>query len=270
MALADQLKESGIVAIFVIFVILIIVAIILWIVYKVRRSDLQGVKLTSKVVNLSADDAPYVQSRAKIPATLNGQEFTYSFWVYIVTYAMTSSPKLVFFRGENRAKPSLGNPIVFLEPRTNRMKLKFRTNKVTSAGTIATQGGFVTSTIDYVPLQRWVHVVAVVQDSRISVYLDGELYSVETLYEHVTNDERPLLQGTVGDVVAGYVPTADDAAATEKNDRVNAFVSNMEFFNYALMQTQVSRIYRLGPSNRSWLSWLGFSGYTLRSPFERA
>jgi hypothetical protein len=124
-------------------------------------------------------------------------------------------------------------------------------------------------TIDYVPMQRWLHVVMVVDNKLVTTFIDGEIYSVKTTdeYKMLKEPERDargntithnlIIEKTQGTLYMGkFGPAAPPSS----------YLSNLEFFNYAISINDVKRIYVHGPFSRNFLAMLGISSYGVRSP----
>jgi hypothetical protein len=124
-------------------------------------------------------------------------------------------------------------------------------------------------TIDYVPMQRWLHVVMVVDNKLVTTFIDGEIYSVKT------TDEYKLLKEPERDQRGNMIDHNLIIEKTEGAVNVGKFgpavppgsyLSNLEFFNYAISINDVKRIYTHGPFSKNFLAMLGISSYGVRSP----
>jgi hypothetical protein len=252
---------------FVVLACFVLVIVIVYIVYRMRRGDLQSITLVPHPIKLYNMPSPVTVQAATIPPTLNGQEFSFSFWLYLVEFQPTSEHKLVFMRGGSGADVLGATPVVFLDARTNRLHIAVKSNQapgVSDLGALlqSDTSRYMTAAIDYVPLQRWVNVVMVVQDNLLTVYLDGDMYTVENVFDLApsTADVRPIFAGTSGNATIGSV---SGTAPTK------GFLGKLQFFNYALMVQDVKALYAQGPVPASMLSLLGLSAYGVRSPLYR-
>jgi len=207
-----------------------------------------------------------------------GQEFTYSLWLYLVDYDDSSDDyRMIFMRNETEDELNGANPVVFMDGRTNRMFVALRTNTSlpvsdlselvpSSSGTGGLDtNNFLTGVIEYVPLQRWVNLVIVVQDNLMTLYLDGEMYSVRNVHDlwnpHQSAD-RPILSSTQGDTYVG--PT------TQNSNSIRGFLSGLKYFNHALMADAIQGIYMQGPNYKTFGSRFNFvKKYGLQSPIYR-
>ena len=283
-----RFAESSVLALFIIIVLLLIVVIIVFIVYRLRRSDLQSVRVLAGTLKTFDRGDVYRFDAMKIPATLNGQEYTYSMWIFVAQY-LTADRALVLTRGGSAADISTANPIVSFEKNTNKLNIAVKTTGqpradgstaalrldnlppvLSTAATKRYETVFLTATIDYVPLQRWVHVCFSIQDNLLTIYLDGDIYTVKTLNDMpraseptATDTTRPVFASTSGNVYLGpYTSTGYNATQ-------RAYMAKVEFFNHAVSQTAVRDIYRQGPVTQSLLGRMGLPDYGLRSPVYR-
>jgi len=275
----QALGQSWIVLLVIVAMILI-VFIVLYIVQKVKQTKLQVVPLQQGgLIQMdSRQTVPFVVPSASMALVTNGQEFSYSFWIFLgAGYASTNSPKMVMVRGNTNAYSgntlmisANTNPVIMLDQATNTMYFAVNTTSVTTPMTPAAiisktsngtySSGYLVTSVSYVPIQRWVNMTMVVQSTSLYVYMDGDLYSVATLSDIVSGNANagqvnPILNGTTGDLLIG--------------DNINytpGYISKATFTNYAMTQKDISSAYKTGPNQSSWLSWIGLGNYAVRSP----
>lgn len=129
--------------------------------------------------------------------------------------------------------------------------------------------------IDYVPLQRWVHVTVVVNETintgLMTVYLDGEVVKTvnsDSRYRLSYGKEIPVnfngvfLEGSGKDIYIG-----GDMNSTVGTG-FSGLVSKVRFTNYDLNGREVKDIYIEGPVDNL-TSRLGLPPYGVRSPIYR-
>lgn len=258
----------------IVLVVIVLLVIILYIVRLVLKSSKERTILVKKPFKL--DGSPVTISGSKIVATLNGQEFTYSFWIYLSDeYTTTQNSKRIMMRGGVDGDLTSANPIVFLEPASNKMFLVLQTNK-----SIRSEGGRMANSlnaikdlidtnasnqplhiaIDYIPMQRWVHIALSFQDGILTVYMDGTIYAVKSVEQVKDDSEKlPIVRATTGDVVLG-----------SETDRTAGFLTQLEFYNYFMSQQNIMDLYQRGPSGGGVLRNLfGMDEYGVRNPFYR-
>ena len=260
--------------------LIILIIVIIYTVYRFRQNHLESVSLLDTPMKLyGMTQQKKLKKGSEMSQAGIGQEFTYSLWLYIVDYDDTSSePRLVMVRNDEEDTLENANPIIYMDGRTNRMYISVRTNKsdhnisdlsdlVPSeyrSSSSADDKHYLTATIEYIPLQRWVNVTVVVQDNLLTAYLDGEMYTVRNVHDiwKQNGTNRPIISASAGDVYVG--PTS------QNNDTVRGFISGVKFFNYALMTDAIAGLYTQGPNHKTLASRLGWERrYGFQSPIYR-
>lgn len=271
-----QMKKTGII-ILIVLAMFAIILIVVYIVNLIRKSSMKQVQLLNKIIALdNRQIVPYTIPASTMDVTLRGQEFSYSFWVYLSPhYDATANHKLLFARGNPESEyttfAATANPIIFMHKSTNVMyfamsttEVKDNSNTLQSIVQRNANGQFTSkylvSHIDYVPLQRWVHVVMAVRDSSMTIYMDGDIYSVVNVADipWSSGQVRPIIRGTQGAASIG-----------DPGNPTKGFMSHMEFFNYSLTQDQVKEVYKNGPIRQTLLGRLGLGNYALRAPIYK-
>jgi len=262
----------------IVVVMLIIVFVAMYIVNMFKTNSLKEVKLTDEIVTMdNRMSLPRVILANNITTAMRGQEFSFNFWIYLSeTYDKTTQHKILFQRGNEAvsngtAMPSLLNdktsPIVVMDKDTNKMMIAVNTSNVKAGMTLTDifqkdpttkryKGPYLITSIDYVPLQRWVNVTISVRDSMLSVFMDSDLYSIVTTID-ATNE--------YGNIPFIRIPSGDITIGDPRNS-TRGFLTKFTYYNYALAQTQIQKLYNEGPANTSFLSWFGLSRYGVRSP----
>lgn len=258
-----------------VLVLAVLVAVILYVVYKYRQSHLDSVVLVDSPLKLYGMTEPKKVKKSELASTSIGQEYSYSFWLYLVDYDETSSDhRMLFMRTGDQDDLSSANPIVFMDGRTNRLYVSVRTNRsgsiddlsdLVSDGKADPSSNFLTGVVEYIPLQRWVNVVVVLQDNLMTLFLDGDMYSVRNvhdIWDRSTSQNRPIMAASEGNVYIG--PTSQNSS------NVRGFISGVKYFNYALMGDSISAIYRYGPELKTFMSRFAYSRkYGFQSPIYR-
>ena len=249
---------------------LLLVLIMVYIVSLIKKNKLSSVILHDKVIPLDNSN-PYIIESSKMGLPNIGQEFSYSFWIYLDSnYRPTSLHKLIFQRGNkemtNGSYSSETNPLLFMDKLTNRLYIAMSTSGVTQSHTLEQiiqrnpEGKFTSnyliSYIDYLPLQRWVNVTVVSKENMMMVFFDADLYSVTSVSDITSSrNKRPIIRTTSGDATIG-----------DKTANSQGYISHSQFFNYALSQREITKIYNTGPNKKSILSFIGLDKYGVRSP----
>jgi hypothetical protein len=269
---SGYLKESWIIIV-IICAMILLVLVIFYIFYLIKKNRLNNVVLHKEMIILdNRNVVPYTVTSDKMASlTSNGQEYSYSTWLYLSNnYDVTSGNKIILTRGNSESAPGMispnTSPIVAMDAKTNKLYVGVSTSAVTNsmlldnvfvrnASTGKYDSGFLISHVDYIPLQRWVNIVIVVRDMNMYVYIDGDIYSISSASQVKSNSTRPIIRGTSGDLVLG-----------DKLNTIHGFLSLTQFYNYALVQKEVQTIYSSGPSPSSWLKMFGLGNYGVRNP----
>ena len=209
-----------------------------------------------------------------IPDTLNGHRFTFSFWIYIHNLSKNAGIQRHILHRGTKNNPLGGSPTVFLDPNLNKISVLFDTTTDDELPSELTTGDYITPdmilkyrlatrgiTIDYIPLQRWVHVAIVVNENSnggsISAYVDAELVKTRTNnqsfkidYKDENNEDKKFStkpditnldldrKGTV------FIGGNEDSAV---GIGFSGLVSMVQFFNYDLNDGDIYKVYLQGP-----------------------
>jgi hypothetical protein len=261
--------------------------------------------LTTQESSFSAD---------AVPNSGNGKRASLSFWIYIYDInKYNGTIRHVLHRGAESDKQGAASPYVYLDPSTNKMYVTFAPNdgKIftnppngkdyssllpsPSATSLSTdQLNFLNATrgitIDYIPLQRWVHVVIVVNEDTtvggsITAYVDGEFVksvnSKTDLSSLTANGQLITTQQTNG---KNYPAPQFNITNVDLDKKGNIYtggsigsvvgpgfsgmVSMVQFFNYDMNANDVYLLYQKGPVDNM-LAKLGLPAYGVQSPIYR-
>lgn len=291
--------ENAVIIIVIVVTTLLFIFIIIYITYNLKSSNLKGKKLTEEPHKLmKLDPALKIQS-GDLPVPTVGREYSYSFWIYLEDFSQdyitlsngTTRPKdkIIMFRG-SEGQVETGNPIVMMDGLSNTMYIVIKTtnsslsqsvngllddiittNYFVGSNPVETNKHLITA-IDYIPLTRWVHVAVVIDNKLVTVYLDGDIYSVKSIDEYKsirgpqkdrfgrTIETNLIIDKSVGDLFIGKTP---------RDDTANGYVGKVEAFNYAITSDDVRKSYNSGPLDKSLLSLLGINNYSIRNPVYR-
>lgn len=219
--------------------LLCIAVVAVLIVRRVLKTSLQTASLFNGVVNGNGE-AVRVKA-GKLPELSNGAEFGYSFWVFLQPSAPAVAERLVL------AQPDAGGVTVTLDADANALSLRL-------------PGASAVPKIKYVPMARWVHVVAVYANSAVTFFLDGEVHSVHAV------DVPMSFAGPSSDIAISGGISAPDAAG------FSGYVGYVSFMNFYPSVGLVKRMYALGPTTSAGggvFSVFGMHGYGVRSPVYR-
>lgn len=267
---SSMVGKTNVLLTFTILTLIVIVLVIAYIVWRLVRRDLAMLMLVKSPRKLFNQPTPLTIEGSKMPVTLAGREFGFSMWIYLSDFKVTTQHKLLFMRATTNGSVRGANPIVFLDGSTNRLYVSIATNVSRNDADMrdvldAQKSKYVTATVEYLPLQRWVHIAFTVKQQLLSVFMDGDLYTVENVGDsHGSSSSgkhkspRPIFAGAKGDLQVG--PVGPDTAST------TGYIARLAFYNYAPPQRDISASYSQGPSPKNVLSALGLDEYGIRSP----
>jgi hypothetical protein len=274
---------------FLIILLALLAVIIGYIIYNIVTDS---VLFQSKILIPGTEEPIFCNKLTKHEITQilengNGNKRTYSFWIYIfkltpnagkyrhvahITSADSDQLKIV----------NKSTPFIILDNASNKLHVRFApkddvlltgTNMVDDNNydsfmksierTSQLQTGF---TVDYVPLQRWVHIAIVINDisgGSVSMYVDSllrEVYDKNNMPNLNVSKLNLDSNGTL--VVGGNSATVDDMGGFE------GLLSKFTMFNYDLNKNDIYKLYKEGPVN-TFMTSLGIGAYGLRNPIYK-
>lgn len=287
----------------VVGVLLVFVLLIVYISFKMKSSNLRGKTLVATPLNLGKLSSVTEVTSDVIPKGYVGLEYSYAWWVYLTdNEQLTTNNKMLFYRGAVGDITS-ANPVVYMDGITNKMTIavKTKTSSLTSTSgynynvdlrCISQRNYFEQSptlslvdanvnthillNIDYVPLQRWVHIAYSVDNKLLTVFMDSEVYSVRSTDEIMASRMPAEIEPTSGlpmkyslivDKTDGNIEIGSGTVGA--NNTIDGYLSRMDFFNYGLSYKDVKDVYRKGPFNSNIMTKLGITSYGMRSPLYK-
>jgi Concanavalin A-like lectin/glucanases superfamily len=218
--------------------------------------------LGSEKHKLNADKAPF---------TANGQRKTLSFWIYLHDVSQfNNSMRHILHIGSEEVSPLLDgvSPIVYMNGSDTSMCIAFKP-KTMPDGLTLTNGKrdenivALTNTagikIKYIPIQRWVHVAVVVNETgkggTITAYVDGELVEAKPVNAYNLNLDLG------GPLITGGSPSTGMAG-------FSGLISRVSVSNFDMNALDVYNEYKKGPIN-NFFARLGLPAYGIQSPIYR-
>lgn len=295
--------KTGVIIGFVV-ILLAFLLVIIYILKQIRNNSFKkGTSFVDSVVKLDALQSPVEISGADIPKQAIGDQYTFSFWLYVEEHTPTPGyHKIVFYRG-NKDDVKVANPIVMMDEVANKLYFVIKTRNSTLDATtsntnivynnlkpITEQNYFLNRSlkltsdnsnqhlivpINSVPFHRWVHFALSIKDNIVTVFQDGEIYAVKTTDDF--KQMKPKELDVRGDII-NYNVTIDNSEGTVyigKNaniagsNSIQGYFSKLDFFNYAVSVTDAAKIYKDGPYSSSWLKTLGIKNYGFRTPIYK-
>ena len=257
----------------------------------------------TKVPVLATQESSFAAD--KVPNAGNGKRSSLSFWIYIYDNNKYSGVrKHVLHRGDEAGTDLTGgaSPYIYLDQNTNKLYVTFAPADATKLFVNGTNTyNFASAsdsekmiylnavrgiTIDYIPLQRWVNVVVVVNEDAtvggsITAYVDGEFVKSVTAKTDLTNSGQVALNaaGTAITPVPSFNVTDVDldkkgniytggSIGSTVGPGFSGMVSMVQFFNYDMNANDVYRLYLKGPVDNL-LAKAGLPAYGIQSPIYR-
>jgi len=235
----------------------------------------------------------------------NGKKRTYTFWIYIKDMAHKYFKNVLYIGNENTLKGR--SPQIFMDKQKNKLFIRFNKDQnqtgdgetyLDSYSGIGTAGSsideeFGESTaysdafkrymkqgvcIEYVPIQRWVHIGIVVNDygnnqgGSIATYVDGDLVGLANQGEKMRG---------YGDVTEEHTYDINNLELEKNDDLIIGGEHNTDttpgfagllckftMFNYDLNDRDIHNDYNEGPIDNI-MAKLGLGAYGVRSPIYK-
>jgi hypothetical protein len=263
-----------------VLVLLIVVAVV-YTCYVFAKTSLTTVTLLADVTSLGTSVPTVAKSQLPTPV---GREFSVSLWVYIEAVAPSASyQRLVGFGNSGNGDERLG---VYLDRSTGMAFVVLKLininggaadtalsaastasavlssaamSDVNTDGTFKTAAGtrpWLVAPIEYIPQNRWVNIMVSVDNSVMSVYMDGDIYGVASS-DHFANLAGGVAADPKADVYIGGVTAT-------------GYMSKVQYCNYALSVYHARAIYDQGPASNWILSSLGLSNIKFQWPVASA
>ena len=141
-----------------------------------------------------------ISTDKELPVYSNGIEYSESFWIYLDKIRPSDKEKLVLTRSSNNSLQSC-NPLFFLDENSTKMYISVKLKENPSINNLDdikkdTHLDFQTITIDYVPIQKWVCILLVVDNQYVQAFVDGELRIVKDVSQK-SGSKVPLLSNVL-------------------------------------------------------------------------
>lgn len=253
----------------------IVAYVLYWAINKVAVSRKFVIisKTSAPVPGTVLTKIPGVQS----PPATNGKRASITFWLYINDIEKFSgSRRHVFHIGDEDMFSA--SPLVYFSSTTNKLHVLFNPINDADVPKDSTRLEYLTSkygiTVDYVPIQRWVHVAIVVNETVnggiITAYLDSELVKV------VTTGKPNEVEGTSNSLASIQNLKLDKSGSLFVGGSTNddsgpgfsGLISKVALYNYDMNVADIYQDYRTGPIDNL-LAKLGLPAYGLQSPIYR-
>jgi hypothetical protein len=292
----------------VIAAVLLLIGYLLYVYLSSRLTNKLTILIPESQIPRKGSEVSRLEGGA-IPPASNGKRMTISFWIYIYDinkYAASEELRHVLHVGDEN--PIGASPSVYLDGTLNKLYIRFdkrtgtpthletRIREIRNTATLdaeAKDAGYIQGStikyhdalhidlatrgivIDYVPLQRWVHVSIVVNETvnkgYISAYLDSELVKSLSSSDKITLSDGKRLNISYQDLnlgKSGDVYIGGDLYNENIPKGFSGIVSKILVSNYDLNGQEVKKLYMQGPVDNL-TSKLGLPAYGVRSPIYR-
>ena len=228
---------------------------------------------------------------SKFPAKFvkmgNGNRMSYTFWIYINDMNKGKGKyKNVCAVSDNKDKLICYNssPHVFLDKNNNSLYFRFSLKNDTSTTSIPVnddalykymKSGIV---IDYVPLQRWVHIGVVCNSdtfkTSLYAYVDGDLVKSVSNTDILKIAVAPNVFNIKAELsninldLTEYLYVGNDITDITNGPGFSGLISNFTAYNYELNQNDIYDIYKNGPIT-GLLARMGLGLYGVRNPIYK-
>tara|TARA_B100000524_G_scaffold337744_2_gene228647 strand:- start:4575 stop:5195 length:621 start_codon:yes stop_codon:yes gene_type:complete len=193
------------VIILIIIIVLLIVAFILYSRYDTKYTVItKGVRKASKEMKVTSKKILIAKPRY-------GLKSTFSFWMYINDWDYKYNKEKIIIK---KGKFELG-----LRKRTNNIYLQ-----------IPTINGLEIMEFKNLPLQKWLHVVLIINNRDVEMWFNGELYASKFLK-----------------FIPKYLEKEDTYICPDGG--FSGFTANIYHYNYPLNFNLIKKTYRLGNIN---------------------
>jgi cbb3-type cytochrome oxidase subunit 3 len=213
------------------FIILILfIILIIYIIYAAVKAS-QAAAANSPVIVNDVINAYVAYPAFTLPQVTQGMNQSFSTWIYVADWNYKFGQyKNILWKGQpssvstTSGTPSISNvhcPSLWLYPLTNSLKVVTSTSVPEQVESCDIQN---------IPLMTWVHIVYVLNNRTVDIYINGKLERSCALrgIPTITNDPVYITQGSPQ---AGYYGQ----------------IGKTQYFTYALLPNNVANLYQQGP-----------------------
>lgn len=206
-----------------IVIVLIIILLIWWIIYAINKASQTSTE--NPVIISSPIDAWVTRTGVSVPQPSSGYNLSYSSWIYVRDWDYKFGKwKNIFWKG-NSSVPR-HSPSIWLYPLTNSIKVVTShtgTNAMTSCD------------IENIPLQKWVHLVYVLNNRTVDIYINGKL------------ERTCILEGIPKNL-------ANDKLTVTYNNGFYGKMGKLQYFTKSLNPEEIAKLYMAGPEGSTGLT----------------
>lgn len=201
-----------------IIIAIIVAAAVVYFAYTYLKTGTPGGGPTDLVI-ASVDGRKEFKSNTSLPESANqpqGLTFSYTAWIRVDDYSYRyGQPKVIFTKGPEDLSSMC--PGVMLDANTNSMLVK-----------IDTFGSQEVIPVSNLPAKKWFHFGLVVDQDSVDVYINGTLYTHQTLAQLPRQNPSSVIVGPTG----GF----------------DGKIANLKYYNYFLGPSDISALIGSPPS----------------------
>ena len=296
-AIMNAMSDSSS-SLYFIVVLLVIAAFVCYILYYIITDTV----INQQKILIPGTEMPIICTEHRVyPFTQklesgNGNKRTYCFWIYIfdISAARGQYRHVAHIAKKNADSDySVKDSTIYIRLREekNTLQVRFPMNKNDSDGVninsteqefMVHSGGAVTGIeIEYIPLQRWVHVGIVINDiggGTFNVFIDGNYSKTEN--NQTIQDKNNSNSGRAYYKPSNYLNVSklnlnNEGELHIGGDKVggetygfSGLVSKFSIFNYDMNRNDIYKEYSAGPM-KGVLASMGLSSYGIRNPIYK-
>jgi len=226
-------KKSSPLGKVIFFIVLIIfISFIIYVIYFAIKSSHNN-KVNNPVIVNDVIPATIAKPAFKLPQITEGMNHTFSTWIYVKDWNYKFGQyKNILWKGNppntttstSVDAPTISNihsPSIWLYPLTNSLKVVTSTSVGESVESCDIQN---------IPLMTWVHIVYVLNNRTVDIYINGKLERSCALRGIPIIDNSPVYMLS-GSPLAGFFGS----------------LGKTQYFTKALLPNEVANIYQTGP-----------------------
>ena len=223
-------KSSGMSKVIFFIVLVIFISFLIYIIYIAVKSAQDAAANAPVIVN-DVIDAYVARPAFTLPQVTEGMNHSFSSWIYVKDWNYKFGQyKNILWKGNPpntstvAGTPSISNvhcPSIWLYPLTNSLKVVTSTSAPEQVESCDIQN---------IPLMTWVHIVYVLNNRTVDVYINGKLERSCALRGIPTISNDPVYMST-GNPQAGFYGK----------------IGRTQYFTKALLPNEVANIYQIGP-----------------------
>lgn len=214
----------------VIFIVILVlfIAFLIYVIYSAVVAS-QAAASNSPVIVNDVIDAYIARPAFNLPQVTQGMNQSFSTWIYVKDWNYRFGQyKNILWKGNSSSQSTTSNihcPSMWLYPLTNSLKIVTSTSVPEQVESCDIQN---------IPLMTWVHIVYVLNNRTVDIYINGKLERSCALRGIPTITNDPVFI-TSGSPEAGYYGK----------------IGKTQYFTKALLPNDVANLYQQGPLGSS-------------------